>query len=175
MLPNKQKKKIFKIYIMRLAIVFMGGVLSLIILATIFLIPSYFLVHIKEQAVIRGEDIFNQSISLRKDSDLMLTLRDEREKIDNLKDVGSEGKITKTLQLILSKKSDKVKIDTFLSEDRGEVNKVVLKGVAERRSNLIDLISVLREQENFTNVDLPISDLVKEVDVDFSISIDIVS
>jgi len=48
---------------------------------------------------------------------------------------------------------------------------LVVNGVAQKRSTLIDFVNLLKENNNFVEIDFPVSSLVKDDEVDFSLKI----
>jgi hypothetical protein len=70
--------------------------------------------------------------------------------------------------------------DVFLKEVSfsGEVTKdaiglVTLRGVAKNRAGLVSFIEALRKEPTFFNIDSPVSNLLKEQNLDFSLTISI--
>jgi len=67
--------------------------------------------------------------------------------------------------------------DIFLhsfSFDRGKDVRVIVtvRGVATTRSDLVSFVEILEEQATFSNVVLPVSELAKNEDIDFTLTLD---
>jgi hypothetical protein len=173
-LSKEQKHKVTKIYHKRLLIIFLIGTMLSVVFAIISLIPSYFLSYIKEKAVVRGADIFEETVSLRKDNSVTLLLRNEREKVDVSNNIDTKGQIRSLLEQVVNNMTDQIKLSGFFFEEKeGDFNRLILRGMADNRGAILEFSSNLDKEHNFENIDLPVSNLVKGEGINFSIDMEI--
>jgi len=65
-----------------------------------------------------------------------------------------------------------IRIDAFVVDEQG---KCTLTGYAQKRSQLLLLKEALEKSSFFENIDNPISNLTKQIDIDFSLKFDVKS
>ncbi len=174
-LPDIQKNNLNKGFKVRFFIVF-AVLLSLgIIASTIMLVPSYF------ASEIELEDVLSQTKFTKTDIDaetktLLELPKDINIKLQFIKSntnfVSAFSLITKTI----NKKPVGISINSLSSINIKDGNKARLRGVivsgfAKDRKSLIDFSNLLKEEESFDKVDVPVNSLTKETNLPFSITI----
>lgn len=84
-------------------------------------------------------------------------------------------RVLPAVRLVLSKQTDTLRLVEFLynsnsdSKDASQ-STLIVKGVSANREALVSFVKNLKDSGFFTSVDLPVSNLAKEKNIDFSIS-----
>lgn len=175
-LPEQQKKELKREYIFRLIATyfFLFGILS--VLATLLLLPTYILSKSKE-SFLNNElvrlDEENPDLSLDElkniisDINTKLVLLDSEENKIITQDVLSKF-------LLISRKNIEIH-KIFYSRPEGKTQVLEVSGLAKDRSSLSQYKSALEESNLYTKVDLPISNFVEKVDINFNIKLELKS
>jgi hypothetical protein len=168
LLPVENKVSIKKEYLRRLVVVF--GLFSFvtIIIAILLLVFLLFLVN-------KEKNDYSTYLSLEKKH---LTFLDEEEVVSFVTDTNSKTavfeknskeskKASDTIEKIIKAKTKGITIDRF-SLNGGDMS---FSGTAQIRSDLSFFIDNLKKEPSFEKVDSPISNFLKENDINFNISI----
>jgi len=75
---------------------------------------------------------------------------------------------------ILEASGSSVEINEFTFGKSGDISKAVIMGNAATRDSLLSFIARLKNKRSFEKVESPVSNLLKNADVNFSISMDLV-
>lgn len=178
LLPEKNKKDILKEFFLRLIIVFFSLFFSLMCVAVVLLIPSYILSQVKEIGANDETKIFKQVSDFRKTETPFDLLEKEKMKIYLLKE-SDNFSVDDIIEIIINKKNSDIKITGIFydnvskNKDDSNYSHLVIKGVANKRSALINFVDGLKQENYFSNIDLPVSNLVKDESVDFSLNINV--
>jgi hypothetical protein len=171
LLPNDIKKKIKREYYMRLLSVFLLTLSVSVVVGVFSLLPTY--IKMSQDFKLKQKDYTNiqDANAIREDTQkevlktkTMLSVIDE-----NLK----KKKLTDLLFEALKCKPEGVDVVAF-SFNRNS-NNLTLDGVAKTRNLVVEYAKKLEENKNFTKVPIPISDLAKNSNLNFRLSIGIVS
>ncbi len=172
-LPLGEKKILRKRYWVRLATVFLNlfsitGLLSIVLLS-----PSYFLSMEKENLAESRLESFNTMNPEITTLNISNTIEDINNNLTVLskKEINPQT-IEKVFGWLLENKPSKVTFSQILFNKRTN-NELVLDvhGTAGSRAVLRDFKSLLDENENYKEVNLPISDFLEKEDLNFTISI----
>lgn len=174
LIPKEEKKKKFKSFYYRLVVVYLLSLSVCVLTGIIVLIPSYFIVFVKENSVDKKLEAQKkepvplpdqETLSLIKDLDRKLTLieRTESNKFDVSK---------KVIDAIIARKMPEIKISSISYEnDPQKGKKVRVQGSAPSREILLLFRLSLESDVAFSQVDLPISNFVKGSNINFYISL----
>jgi len=169
-LPEEDKIKIKKEYLRRLFVV-LGTFSFFVISIGIILLLSYAIflrdqkynlerqLAISEERLSRGK--IENTIFLAEEFNTKISLLDSGQK--------SIGEKSAFIKIILEEKTDKIKINDFFF-DKG---KVLIQGLSENRQNLLSFIDSLRKKKDFKKVESPVSNLIKERDIEFNLTIEL--
>lgn len=174
LIPKEEKKRMTTDFYLRLSVVFMLMLSSSVFIACSAMLPAYFLSLTKDsiansklegQKADPASSSRSQSLSEIKDLNSKLKLVEDAEK--------NKFQISeKVIQAILLKKSSDIKITQISYEDNGtQGKKISLLGVAPSREALLQFQQALEDDPAFNNVDLPISNFVKDSDIQFNLSL----
>ncbi len=175
LLPQKNIKNIKKEFTRRVVII-LGLAISVLIFTQIALSSALFLTlnsYIKNsisQVIFTKE--FAEKEGLQKSESkvkninkLLLFFQENENKIEPITDDISE--------ILTASKNNSIKLESFLFNMSPSLATVSIKGNASNRDNLINFINTLKLKNHFQKIESPISNLLKENDVDFSIILEL--
>ena len=171
LLPEKNKKEIRNEFILRLLVVFFVFVFFAITIFIISLVPSYNLSFVKKTITLEQVNSLKESAGIEEDILSASILKNENAKVAVLSAV-DQNSASKIIEKILEKRPQGVKITDIFYEknDAGEID-IVVKGNSSSRNILIGFVEQLELENRFEKVDFPVSNLVKDESMDFSINI----
>ncbi|MBU1557642.1 PilN domain-containing protein [Patescibacteria group bacterium] len=171
LLLEKDKKEIFKEFVLRLVIVFLVFVFITICFAMMMLIPSYARTLSREVTISDEIKIFEQTIDFRKQDSPADILNNENLKIEKIKNT-KDFYLTSLISEIVEVKPQGVKIEGFFYEAGNEDGgSLIIRGESGNRNLLVNFVENLERKDIFSQVDFPVSNLVKGESVDFSVKI----
>lgn len=169
-LPEEDKRKIKKEYLRRLFVVIGIFSFSAIFIGVILLLSSSVFLNDRKNNLERQLIISEERLSRGKIDDIIFLAEDLNAKI-SLLDSGQKnvGEKSTVIRLILEEKTRQIKINDF-SFDK---EKILIQGTSESRQNLLSFIDSLKKKEYFKNVESPVSNLIKERDIEFRLTIEL--
>jgi hypothetical protein len=171
LLPEKDKKKIKREYLTRLLIVILLFSALTISLNLLLLLPSYFLSNGDRGLIEERVSFLKSYLEIRKESGITSVLPLTNEKIKAL-EISEIPKINSSIKSILSEKSRSIRINSFNLRSSNDGSRTLLiSGRADNRDGLISFSESLKSTGSFVDIDLPLSNLAKNINVDFSIKI----
>ena len=174
LLSENKKREIRREFFARVFVVFLTLVFFGVCLSVGLTLSSYILLDIKKEEVRHKIDVFKQSIDFQKNETSVDILKKENLKLQFVQ-AKEEVNFTKLVNDIVENQPSTIKINTFYYEEakgKGQKNiKLIIRGTAEKRSDLINFVDVLEKQDDFLRVDFPVSDLTKGEGIDFSLII----
>jgi hypothetical protein len=176
LIPKEEKKKMMQGFYCRLVVLFLAILAVCTLIALVAILPSYFLVSIKNNlaesklASQRQESVpllDQQASALISDinSKLKLVQDAEQDKFDISQRVINE---------VLSKKTSDIKITQIMyqnSEDPTVASQISVRGTAASRESLLLFSQTLQADAAFKSVDLPIANFVKGSNIQFYLNI----
>lgn len=172
LLPLKNKKNIRKEYIGRLLIVTLLFSMLTLVVAITLSIPSYLLSKNKTLSSEEKTKFLESYLTKREESSVVNELNITNEKIKTLS-LPEERRISTIINAILDKKNNGIKINGLNLRKSGNTESLIVGGEAVSRNNLISFRDSLKSVPGFSNVDLPISNLTKSTDINFSLEINL--
>ncbi len=170
LLPEQEKKAMHSEYKFRLLAVALAGILILIILWIILLIPSFILA------------FYRSSVA---ESTVKMTASAHTTDSTGFADAITSAKLTAsvltpdtivlptTIIDILEKhrtSANKILSISYSLNEKG-VFSIAVKGIAKTRQSLMQFTTDLKQEAVIASVDLPISNFVKDVDIEFGFTI----
>lgn len=170
-LPSEYKAEARRIYKSKIITLYAIGATFLFVVSIFFLLPSYMLVRSEKTAVIDETNILEQAMVDSKEAEARLYVSLAKSKISYAKDAINKKQFIEALARVMA--NDRSSIDiTAITFERGETsNHITISGTADTRDELLSFKKVLESETFFSFVDLPVSNLAKNRDIDFSISI----
>ncbi len=178
LLPQKNKKQTQKAFMRRSIVVFGLAIIILIFTQIILSFSLFFIVdsYIKNSA---------SQIIITKEMAQKEGLEESESKIKNINELLLSFQINENqmtpitddlFEIIDANKDNSVKLESFLFNIPTNIKikpTVSIKGNTDTRENLVSFINILKSKNYFQDVQSPISNLLKEEDIDFSITIEL--
>lgn len=173
LLPKQEKKELHREYIFRFLIVWGIAIIIVVAISAILLFPSYFLSDLKEDFVEEQTNLYQQSERDEEREKIIVQLGEAREKLRALSAGGESVELRLVFDNIIDYSKGGIKISSLLYK-RGDASKsqLTISGVADTRDNLLLFSQLIENDEFFSSVVLPISNLAKDRDIDFKIEIE---
>src|SRR3989344_3730340 len=155
LLPKNLKEKIKTEYKLRKITVILIFIICLQLSFLIFLTPSWLISFYKEKEVTSQSEEIKKHLSDSSLSEVIVTIRG--------------------INTNLSKKTSSIKIDE-LAYILGQENtaEIIIGGTSLTREALVSFVKALEDSKSFNKVNLPISNLAKDKNISFSISLQII-
>ncbi len=179
LLPVSEKQNIAKIYHLRVAAVCMALAAGVLVVSLVAMVPSYLSAKTKYDSADGLSKIAKDQATSASQADMEKVVTSANEKISALQGVSDSDSVRELTTKILAAKGPQVRL-TGLSFDLGasvgakgaqSAKKISVQGVSQGREDLIAFVDALNTEKQFTSVDLPISNFVKEKNIDFAINI----
>jgi len=174
LLPPEQKKSIRREYHLRLATVVFSflSFTGLVLLA--FLLPSFFKINISYSDLARQKNQLEEKTPELKDVEMLTkTVSETMKKLRILETGLDNAALSVVIEKIISIQPSGLEIKNLSFSLKEQESKVKLTGQANTRNLLLDFVKKLGEDELFSSVDLPVSDLAKDREVKFSVSFNV--
>lgn len=176
LLTQEKRQELLKRYRVRLALTVSIFLLILLLIGLVFLTPTYLAVKSEENTLTGIKANAKESIEGESNQDIQKTLADLKKDIDILKP--EDTSVANIILLVTNSLSSGVKITNFYYSSGekladGEKGKSTLKivGLANSRKTLIDFSKILETSDVFDDVDLPIGNLAKDSNINFSLTL----
>lgn len=171
LLPALYKKDVRREYKFRRIVVGIVLLAALMLIATAFLVPSYIVSSAKHAIVSQEIDALKGGLTQEQTNTLKKTVDDTNQKIKLLSRNIKKTSVYDTLLSVIDEKTSAVKIHGIVYSVDSQGERVSVSGVARDRQSLLAFTKALEANTEFEKVDLPISNFVKEENIDFSLSI----
>ncbi len=170
LLPEQHKKKLFKEYRIRLIVVFLFSVSVFFVINTALLFPSYISLESQKSTLELQSDTLSKQIKLKDKDGLTTTMNQIQSDLALAKP--DETRLYAAINAILDQTTTNISIIS-LGYTRGvrAQSSINIQGVAKDRASLLMFSNNLKKELMFTSVDLPVSNLAKQTDVKFSITL----
>lgn len=169
-LPTEDKKDIKKEYFRRL-LVFAGlfSFLAVSVGAILLLSPLVFLKNQKDN--LSNQLFFSEERISRENIENVIPLVEDLNRKIPLINSGVKEVVEKSsfVKVILDEKTSDIKISEFLLDNE----KISIRGLSGSRQSLINFTEALRGKKDFKKVESPVSNLIKDKDIDFTLSIEL--
>jgi hypothetical protein len=186
LLPTDEKKAIRTEYYWRVLTV-CSAMFFLVLLVMVFsFLPTYFFTISRYGAFLSESqsDEIQSQISQVKEMDM--AIQETNRKIDLLKNGASSSRVKDVFWEILQSKNKGVALTAFSYDSGSLVSKngnngvvspanIQLQGVSSDRESLLAFKDALAQKKEFKTIDLPLSSLVKDTNLSFSINISLAS
>ncbi|MCR4330342.1 MAG: hypothetical protein NUV49_00415 [Patescibacteria group bacterium] len=171
LLPLEEKKKVRGEYFARLTITTLYFLFATALIITVFIVSSYISLAAAEQVVRdRLNALASGEVPVVEEFDRII--EETNKKIKILQSGDKDERIyDQVFGTIISHKGD-IRITGLLYEKAKDGSVLVrLTGVSPDRESLLAFTRVLEQKSPFTDVEVPVSNFVKERDIEFSMEI----
>ena len=173
LLPFEEKKAVRGIYTVRRFIVALSLVVTGIIVGAIFLLPSFFIIAVKEQRL--SEELAGMKKESTPDTNKQIeqAITEANKTMDILK-LSDGSALSEAMLATFSVKDSDISFTGFFytkeTSDTSPRKQLVIRGKAATRNALITFVDRLKSERVFASADLPVSDLAQAKDLTFSIT-----
>lgn len=172
LLPEDEKKKLFNDYRAKIISASLAALFLIIIIALILLAPSYYLSLSKLEDEKNNLATLEESLSYRESRNTEEELKKTEDMIAAISTYLSKASSERDFGASLSAAPNGVAILSLswraVSEQESEIT---ISGLAENRESLLAFSKNLENVKGFLKVDLPISNLAKETQAPFVITV----
>jgi ABC-type phosphate transport system substrate-binding protein len=171
-LPPNLKEKIKAEYRIRYITLVLLLVLCLQVSFLVFLLPSWITSVYKERdATVQLENI-RQSPLAKGASPIASIITDTNKKLVLINSILQYPEVTPIVQSILANKTSPVRLNEFLYTSKtASTSAFLIGGVSSTREGLVSFVKNLEKSGEFKTVYLPVSQLAKDKNLDFSITL----
>jgi hypothetical protein len=183
LLPKKEKDKLHREYRFRLAVVVLSVTFVILLVANIAVVPSFVVSSVKLSITEEQKESLENSESGEKRKELAAVARQANSRVSFLGNSGKTRSPSDALQTILDNKGANVALSTFLYK-RGSGQNVEeggggkadpatyqVRGMASDRGELTGFRDRLNKSEAFSDVVLPVSNLVSGENIEFTMEL----
>jgi hypothetical protein len=175
LLPNEEKKIIRREYALRRIAVIFSLILFVIVLFLVLLIPTFLVSNSKFEEISKKAGLINGMTSETSDqNNLNLKMDEIKEKVGILNPNQTTG-VNKIFSAIIDIKNkiENIKIIglSYENKDGGKIA-IAVNGISSDRESLKTFEKQVKDNNLFSNVDLPISNFTKSKDIDFSMKME---
>jgi len=175
LLPPETKKEITKEQHLRTAVVGLFLLAVLLVVSVVWLTPAYILSKNKYDITEKELNAIKKEISSVQLEDSIILIEDINNKLAVLTEgIPLENHAHNIIIDILEHKKDNIKITDIIYDKSPTEIRVLLNGEAFNRESLSSFVREIEKNELFSRVELPISDFVKETNLDFSLTLYII-
>lgn len=167
LLPPAEKEEIWYEETQRIVRFFAVGILSACVLAVILLFPAYFSLSLEEKELERSLRIEEDaSRSLNIDAELQ-KIRTYENRIKSIRDFVSKPATASTmLEEFFDNTGSGIMLVSLTVKKQGDV---AITGVASTRRDLLRFEKTLRDANMFQDISFPISNIVRETNINFTL------
>lgn len=173
LIPNQQKKKMKRDFLMRVAVVALFAVGFTTLVGSVALLPSYFHVAVKNSLVKQKLSIQENTPVPEVEADVMATVEDLNKKLGLIDMARTNNFVVsrRAINDIVLKKMPEIKIDSIYYGNTAKGREIRVNGSAPSREKLLIFRLALENDPSFSRVDLPISNFVKGSDIKFFLTL----
>ncbi|MEK9185017.1 MAG: hypothetical protein AAB866_02540 [Patescibacteria group bacterium] len=170
LLPEKYKKKLKSEYNIRLTITVFLFSFFIFLVACFFLLPSYLLSKTKENEIENRFDNMSSKKPDKTNTELSVVLQNTKKQLTILNSIDNVS-FVESLKKVIVKKVPGIVINNLAINETGSIWKISVSGIASNRDVLILFKTSLESEKAFSGVDLPFSNLAKNKDIPFTITV----
>lgn len=172
LLPENIKVSLKKEYSIRRFIIVMFFIAIVQITFLVFIFPTWMVSAYKEEVISEEYDKFNKISSDSNIDPIADRIQSINKKLGILNNVLQYPTLVPYVDTVLSNKSSSIFIEQFsFSLKNSKEGNLAVAGVAKTRESLVSFVDLLKEADTFKEVNLPISNLAKDKDIDFTIEL----
>lgn len=165
------KHKLRQEYLLRVFSVAFWMLTSSMVIGALGLLPAYVLSEARLNAL-QDQYTFLQASVASLTSDTSATpLTGLKRKLDVLSKEKNDARLTDAVLSVLSYRGEGVVLGSFDYSTTGNTSSLKLRGVAKDRDSLLSFERALRQDGRFGKVELPVSSLVREKDIEFDLTL----
>jgi len=172
-LTNQTKSLIQKEYRVRVAVLATLFLSTSLIIGGVFLIPSYFLSKERMVSIENQAYLIEKSPVLQENQSLSDALKLAQEELRILSSVKDQKLFSSRLESIITEKPRGISLTSFTYTVFGDEKRTMsLAGKAFTREDLLSFEKTLKNNPDFISVEFPVSNLAKDKNINFAITLE---
>ena len=174
LIPNQEKKKMVRDFYYRFATLFLLMLCGATLIATVALIPSYFLSIAKNNEVDQKLEIQKKEPAPASNADTLAMIKDLNTKLNLIEKSEKESfpVSEKIIKAVIMKKIPGIVITQISYEaDPAKGKKISVNGTAPSREVLLAFRQAFEQDVAFKTVTLPISNFIKGSNIEFFLTL----
>lgn len=170
LLAEQQKKYLTRQYRLRLLSVALFLISGVSLVSAGLILPSRIMLGVDRSALTEEKIVQGKTTTAEDGKNLQDTLKEIKAMIDTASP--EETKVFEAIQVVLAAKPIGVNITSITyTRGVGAPSSITIGGVAQERANLLNLTKSLGDEELWSDVSLPVSNLAKESNLSFTIGL----
>lgn len=174
LIPKEQKRKMVRVFYYKLAVLFFVMLGTSMFIASVIILPSYLVASVKNN--ISNEKLVaqkNEPVPLP-DATTVATIKGINNQLSMIENA-EKNKVDFSKNIIDSLLSEKIPgikiVEISYQNDPASGQKISIQGTAPSRDALLSFRLALEKNTAFKQVDLPISNFIKDSNIQFSLSL----
>lgn len=169
LVTEQEKQKIWREYVRRRSVVIIISLISILVIGIIGLLPSYILSSIRYSETLELSEIIEGAGVKEEESSFQAWFVETNRRLTALSPGSNVDRPSDFIKKVLDQKTNNISILNFSwKKVDGKVTSSI-SGIASDRQSLVTFRDNLISSGDFSGVDLPVSDLAKDKDIDFQI------
>lgn len=170
LLPEEDRKRIGRERLWRYLIVVYSFMAALLVTGAVLLLPTYFFLFFQYRGVADQLAATQLNANSEQTQKTELLIKGTNAKLQRLaaRHALAASPVTKYLQDVITRVPPTITLLSFVYEQQTDA--ITLRGNATTREDLLVFIDKLRTHQDFSNVESPVTNILKEHDVLFNIS-----
>lgn len=174
LLSQNLKNEIKKEYKIRKLIMVLTFALAIQVSFMVFILPTWLSSFYKEKVMLSDSNKLNQNLSESSVESVSAEILKINQQLNIINNSLNYRGIVVFIDEVLQQKNNTIFIEQFSMSSGNNAEPILfIGGVATTRENLVSFVSRLEQSDLFSEVNLPISNLAKDRNIDFSIEIKI--
>lgn len=170
-LPSDFKIKARRIYRGRLLLLYVCVGCLIFLISFFLLLPSQMLALAKKKSLEGELSALKQSLSIKGNNTVENFVDVSKEKMSVIERTESVKLFTDSLAEFFLYYTPGISLHSLIFERTEKQNIIRVSGIAKTRDSLLDFSKSLKSNHRFESVDLPVSNLARNKDIDFSITV----
>lgn len=171
LLPKTFLTRLRRGYLLRLGVVALFLLLAALIISILLLVPPYVSIQVRIGELTNELATIEETLAREDAQESDAFLDETRRRLAALAAIRNEHYLYEDLDAVLAHKPAGVRITTLSIEGSGGGREILVRGVGDVRESVVTFERLLEEDERFTSVELPISELASRTDIDFTMTI----
>ena len=172
LLPIEEKKKIHRDYVFRLLAVALGVVSVSAVIGIVTLFPSYFISDFQKRAAIEEAERTRKTNAEGDQENIASLLKEAQQKLEILSPESEKVFLRTIFDTAIGYKPDTVALTGMVYQEGSEGKLTfIMNGIADNREDLLVFSQNLKRDALFDDVELPVSNLAKDRNINFTLTV----
>ncbi len=173
LLTDEEKDKLKAEYKLRRLVLIVSFLAAIFLIGVVGLFPTYIITASREKDAQNRVEALNKELTGNSSEDIDKWLQDINTKIKLFTPAADNDRPYEAYLKIISLKPEKIIIEGMgYQKTKANLVEYSVRGIAKDRRSLIDFQNKLNSSADFKNASVPVSDLAKDSDIAFTLSLD---